>query len=203
MIGATPSEASSHIKTRGLLINARPSASICCLPPESEPASATAFRQNREQSVNFALGRFYGCSCLTADGQRRQEEDSLEPTNPASIWRPSGTCTIPRATRWFGVSSRYILTSEPDATAAYGVMSEIDFPALFAPSTATSSRTSKKRHIGLRTVDAAPAIRTMCRWRSMSESWSLCLARTVPEIDAATSHFRHFAFTRRSHPVRW
>ena len=38
IIGARPSEGSSRSSSRGRLISARPSASICCSPPESVPA---------------------------------------------------------------------------------------------------------------------------------------------------------------------
>ena len=38
-IGAKPMEGSSSIKSFGLLIRARPMASICCSPPDSVPAS--------------------------------------------------------------------------------------------------------------------------------------------------------------------
>ncbi len=38
--GARPSEISSHISSRGLLISARPIATICCWPPESDVLGA-------------------------------------------------------------------------------------------------------------------------------------------------------------------
>ena len=40
--GASPSDGSSSISSRGLLISARPSASICRSPPDSVPASCVA-----------------------------------------------------------------------------------------------------------------------------------------------------------------
>ena len=36
IVGASPSDGSSMISTRGLVTSARPMASICCSPPESE-----------------------------------------------------------------------------------------------------------------------------------------------------------------------
>src|SRR6185503_7472221 len=60
MSGASPSEGSSMRRTRGLPISARAIASICCSPPESEPAccSARSFsrgkRSNTRPSVHTA-----------------------------------------------------------------------------------------------------------------------------------------------------
>jgi len=49
--GASPSVASSRITRRGLVISARPIASICCSPPDSWlPAIAPPLRKPREQA---------------------------------------------------------------------------------------------------------------------------------------------------------
>ena len=48
--GASPSDGSSISSTRGLPISARPIASICCSPPDSEPDDlGVTLRQAREQ----------------------------------------------------------------------------------------------------------------------------------------------------------
>src|SRR6185503_279596 len=66
--GARPSEGSSIKRTRGLPISARPMASICCSPPESEPACCSARSCRRGNRSNtrarvqpdplFATSRF-------------------------------------------------------------------------------------------------------------------------------------------------
>src|SRR6056297_1035522 len=48
--GASPSVASSRISRRGLVISARPMASICCSPPESEPADCARRSCSRGKS---------------------------------------------------------------------------------------------------------------------------------------------------------
>ena len=50
--GARPSDGSSISSTRGLPIRARPIASICCSPPESEPASCAWRSFSRGNSAN-------------------------------------------------------------------------------------------------------------------------------------------------------
>ena len=50
--GAMPSEGSSSIRNFGLLISARPMASICCSPPDSVPACCFSRSFRRGKTLN-------------------------------------------------------------------------------------------------------------------------------------------------------
>jgi hypothetical protein len=65
-VGASPSDGSSNMMSRGRAISARPIASICCSPPESVPA---AWRRRSASTGKWASTR--SRSAATAAASRR------------------------------------------------------------------------------------------------------------------------------------
>ena len=86
--GARPSDGSSISSTRGLPISARPIASICCSPPDSEPASWACRSYSRGNSRNtrsivqsgpppFACADLRRDHQILAHGQRAEHAPAL------------------------------------------------------------------------------------------------------------------------------
>ncbi|EAU45767.1 hypothetical protein R2601_10699 [Salipiger bermudensis HTCC2601] len=98
-VGASPSVASSRINRRGLVIRARPIASICCSPPEREAARwpRRSARRGNSASTRAASqwpGRAAAIRFSVTLRSRKQR-------------RPSGTSPMPsRAARWLGRRDR-------------------------------------------------------------------------------------------------
>src|SRR5262245_56500464 len=138
-IGARPRLISSHRRSFGLAIRARPIATICCWPPESDVlgsarrSASTGNRSKTRASVHGPgrpswppMTRF---SSTLSDGNRR---------------RPSGTSAMPRATRACAGMSPTGAPSNTTASRRESMRPAMDcssvlFPAPLAPITATTS----------------------------------------------------------------
>ena len=93
--GASPSEGSSIRSTRGFDISARPIASICCSPPESEPAicvSRSRSRGNSAETVSSVHSIGKSPRGLRPATARFSRTVRLRKTR-----RPCGTSATPRA----------------------------------------------------------------------------------------------------------
>src|SRR6267143_1171734 len=95
-IGASPTEGSSTSRSLGEDISARPIASICCWPPESEPAS-WRLRSARTGKISKEKARFLPISGRAAlrKAPSRRFSSTLSLGNRR---RPSGTMATPRLT---------------------------------------------------------------------------------------------------------
>ena len=92
MSGASPSVASSRMRRRGLVISARPIASICCSPPDSRFAMVPARLASRGNSAS-TFSSVHGALAavrLAAVATRFSRVVRLGKT-----WRPSGTSPMP------------------------------------------------------------------------------------------------------------
>ena len=95
--GASPSDGSSIISSFGLLISARPTASICCSPPDSVPAicQARSFRRGKRAYMRWM-------SASTSRSLRRYAPIFRFSSTVMSgkISRPSGTRIRPFCTMY-------------------------------------------------------------------------------------------------------
>jgi hypothetical protein len=136
--GARPMLGSSSSSSRGSAMSARPMASICCWPPESMPASS---RRLGTSAGNIANTRSAPSRAPRANAPRRRLSSTL---SAANTWRPSGTCTMPACTRWRAdlparsMPSKRIVPPQVGWTPEIA-RSNVDLPAPFAPTSATSS----------------------------------------------------------------
>ena len=90
--GARPSDGSSINSTRGLPISARPIASICCSPPESDPATCCSRSFSRGNSAT-TRSRFHGTGAPARD---RPETIRFSRTvSVGKMRRPCGTKPTP------------------------------------------------------------------------------------------------------------
>ena len=148
--GASPSEGSSSMRSRGRAISARPIAVICCSPPESVPASCRRRSARSGKSANTRSSvspRRRRLSALRAPSSRFSSTVIV-----GKSWRPSGTWAIPPAT-----------------TAAD------DSPLIRRPSSSTVPRRSGRRPQIARSVVVLPApfepiSATISPWRTSSET---------------------------------
>jgi hypothetical protein len=137
-----PSDGSSSTSSRGLLISARPSASICCSPPDSIPA----FWPIRSPSTGNSDTTRASSSARTARSRCRY---APRMRFARTVWcankrRPSGTSASPsRAMACAGrrETSRPSKTTEPPIGRCSPAMAArtLDFPAPFEPTSDTSS----------------------------------------------------------------
>ena len=99
--GARPSDGSSISSTRGFDIRARPIASICCSPPESDPAIClprSRSRGNRSETESRVHGIGTSPWGLRPATARFSRTVRLRNTR-----RPCGTSATPRAAMASGV----------------------------------------------------------------------------------------------------
>ena len=97
-LGASPSDGSSSSSSVGPLIRARPTASICCSPPESVAAAcAERSAEHREERRARARGARPARWRLAADGgwSTRPARGSPQPSCSEKSIRPSGTSASP------------------------------------------------------------------------------------------------------------
>src|SRR6516165_1662978 len=94
--GASPTDGSSIKRMRGASINARASASICCSPPLSEPAS-WARRSARRGKHSKQKSRF-DLSALRALRRNAPSRRFSSTARRGNRRRPSGTSAMPRST---------------------------------------------------------------------------------------------------------
>ena len=147
MIGASPSETSSSSSSRGLAIRPRPIATICCSPPDSQPA----WSLRREAMLREELEDCGRCPrpCsppLRAVAPMRRFSSTVSSANTI---RPSGTWATPWATILFGRSFVMSLALEldsagdhpPECSRSSPEMARIVvvLPAPLAPSSATAA----------------------------------------------------------------
>ena len=100
IIGARPSDGSSSISSRGRAISARPSASICCSPPESVPARwPLALGEPGERGRALARGRPRAPLAADVRAERRFSRDRQLADDPAAFGhvRDSRAARSPRA----------------------------------------------------------------------------------------------------------
>ena len=135
MSGARPSEGSSSRSIRGLPIMARPMASICCSPPESEPAS-WPLRSLSLGSRSYTVCRL---SSISVFGRRYAPIIRLSLTEKrGNTCRPSGERMMPDWTIF--LVSRLVISLPsnqilPLLTGMRPIMAfmVVLFPAPFAP----------------------------------------------------------------------
>src|SRR5438067_434392 len=139
--GAIPSEGSSRSRNFGPLISARAIASICCSPPESVPAS---WRPRSARTGNSSRTR-PSASRRSVSGRPCAPRSRLSSTdNRPNSRRPSGTSAIPARTT---TCAGFPATGDPSRATVPEVgrsrpamhLSNVDLPAPFAPTSATSS----------------------------------------------------------------
>ena len=125
--GARPSVASSRTSRRGLVISARPTASICCSPPDSVPARWLCARRSVGKSRS-TRSSVQGCDRRSRRGRwRRGSRAPSAPGTPAGP-RERGRCRPARsgttATPCTGVPSKHDAPArdghEPDDRAHRG-----------------------------------------------------------------------------------
>jgi hypothetical protein len=137
-IGASPSDGSSSRTSFGRATIARPSASICCSPPESVPACCPLRSSSRGKYLKTRCASSLMPPRRVYAPSRRfsQTESSL------NVPRPSGTCAIPARAAAPGRRGSFLsskITSPLRRTVPETARSVVVLPAPFAPSTATSS----------------------------------------------------------------
>src|SRR5919204_867496 len=145
-VGASPSDGSSSMSSRGRDTNARASASICCSPPLSVPACwlRRASSHGKYPKTRLASVRIVLRSPRAYAPMRRLSHTLSSAKRP----RPSGTCAMPaRATvsaraRESGFPSKTI--SPVCRTVPETDRSVVVLPAPFAPSSATISPSSTR-----------------------------------------------------------
>src|SRR5205814_1010611 len=94
--GAIPSDGSSSMSRRGWLMSARPTATICCWPPDS---ARTTWRRRSRSTGNSAYTRSNPASrCARARGTNAPSSRFSSTVMPPKSRRPSGTSTSPRST---------------------------------------------------------------------------------------------------------
>ena len=142
-IGARPSEGSSRSRRRGRAMSARPMASICCSPPDSDHPSCDVRSRRRGKSASTASR-----SAEMLSPRRRQALVATvrfsSTVRPGNTRRPSGTWASPKRTR-ASTPSPARLRPSSRMSPWRGRMrpemlrSSVVFPAPFAPSSATTS----------------------------------------------------------------
>ena len=112
-----PSEGSSSISRRGALMRARPTATICCWPPDSARTSwRAAVAQHGEERVD-ALEALRLHRARARRRRRRSSRFSATVMLPKSR-RPSGTRARPRSTIWCAPSTPRSSPSQRDGAGA-------------------------------------------------------------------------------------
>src|SRR5215470_8425918 len=130
MSGASPSVASSRIRRRGLVIRARPIASICCSPPESWfaiLALRSASRGNSVQTLSSVQGSVTPVR-LAAVATRFSRADRL-----GNTCRPSGTSPMPSLATRYAASARISRPSKRIDPAIAGVSPMIERTVVVLP----------------------------------------------------------------------
>ena len=154
--GARPRLISSTSRTRGALTSARPTASICCSPPDSSAGLAVQALLAARAAARAARR---GCGCPWPAPSRRCSR-AVRPENSA---RPSGTSDTPRPGEPVGGHARDVLAVEPDPArraAAAGRRSSTAWWSCrrrWRPSSATTSPAPTCRERSRTTGDAVVA----------------------------------------------
>ena len=90
--GASPSETSSRRRRRGAAISARPIATICCSPPESQPACCLTRSLRRGKRSKICAIESSTPGLARAEAPTRRFSSTVSSLN---TWRPSGTWATP------------------------------------------------------------------------------------------------------------
>ena len=153
-MGANPNEGSSRSISLGSAISARPIATICCSPPLSVPASC-----------DRRSARMGKCAC-TRSRLSRIARFSVRVYAPIFKFsttvssgkssRPSGTWEMPRRTICSEGSPSILRPMKVTVPRAGGTRPEmdfsvVDFPAPFAPRSATTERSGTLKEMPLST----------------------------------------------------
>src|SRR5688572_24375394 len=140
--GAIPSEGSSSISSRGLLISARPTATICCWPPES--ARTVTWRRSRSTGKSaYTRSRLRVVSARARAAKAPSSRFSCTLMLPKRR-RPSGTIAMPRSTITWACSRVRSSPSQRMVPARGGsspaiAFSKVLLPAPLGPRRATIS----------------------------------------------------------------
>ena len=155
MRGPSPCDGSSSRSRSGWAMRPRPSASICCSPPESEPASwARRARRSGNNSSTVSSAR---ARCARA--ARRYEPSSRfsMTLSVAKTRRPSGTWAMPSAARSLArmrprSRPRYAMRPSAAVTVPETALSSVVLPAPLGPTSVTNSpsRTSSETPVSAR-----------------------------------------------------
>ena len=141
--GANPNEGSSSSNAFGRDINARPTANICCSPPDNDHPYCRARSRNRGNSWN-TRSRSAALLCPTRFQAAVATSRFSRTVSPGKIRRRSGTCASPARTR----RSAAIVPNTPPSnriTPPCGrnnpeiARNNVVFPAPFDPNNATHS----------------------------------------------------------------
>ena len=135
-MGARPRLGSSSMSSFGLLIRARPTASICCSPPERVPALCQ-LRSFRRGNRLYTHSRSFSVSALSL--RRYAPIFRFSSTvRSANTRRPSGDMAMPLATIWsMGLPSSSCPFHKMEPLCAFTrpemVRIRVDLPAPLAP----------------------------------------------------------------------
>src|SRR3954471_6100166 len=141
-VGASPSEGSSSSSSLGRLMRARAIATICCCPPESDPAGLCSFCFSAGNSASTRSSD--AARCAFASGRKLPSARLSCTLIAVNRRRPSGTIAIPWAqNRWLAscVMSRPSKRSWPARARCRPAITLISvlLPAPLGPTTHTSS----------------------------------------------------------------
>ena len=142
-LGARPSDGSSSRISLGVVMSARPMATICCSPPDMVPAFWLApLAEDRKERVH-AVERLAGCAGRRARC-RRPSRGSPAPSSAGTRCGPGGRRRARAASTWSG---RRPVMSWPSKTTRplvgrrkpTMVLNAVDLPAPLGPMTLTIS----------------------------------------------------------------
>ena len=140
-MGARPMDGSSSMMSLGLLMSARPIASICCSPPESVAASwlRRSFRRGKRSYTSRRVSRASSSGRVNAPISRFSRTVRLPKTR-----RPSGQSAMPRDTiLCAGTPTRLSPSNSIEPVRGRKipatVFSVVDLPAPLAPMSVTIS----------------------------------------------------------------
>ncbi len=149
-MGARPMEGSSSMSRRGLLMRARPMASICCSPPERVPAlwPSRSFRRGK-RSKTISSESAISLASLRVKAPISRFSRTLICRNTR---RPSGHRAMPLPTMvWGGTPSRLWPSNSTlpwrGLRRPATVLSVVDLPAPLAPMRVTISPSSTSKEI--------------------------------------------------------
>ena len=151
MAGARPCDISSTISSRGRQMSARARASICCSPPDNEPAACPR-RRSSDGKVTYASSTRRVTSAPSSLASAAASRSDSSTRRLGKMPRPSGTCSSPRrvirSAGWPAMSA----PSKRTVPSMTGIIPEmarkvVVLPAPLSPSRATISPSPTLRSI--------------------------------------------------------
>src|SRR5579863_6072031 len=189
-IGASPSDGSSSIKRLGRPISARPMASICCSPPDSDqpPCLSRSFSRGNSSNTSARSSSSWRLFC----GRDAVPVMTFSSTvSPGKMRRPSGQWARPEATM-ASTAAFWIFSPFQAMVPAVGrtrpeiVLSVVVLPAPLPPIRATISPAS--------TLNEMPFNTSMCPYDTLKRS---TLSMSVPPAEIGLDHQRIALNVRR------